>query len=356
MVKLLALVPVLVSLGSGDHRTAAETTPAERVAPTPYIGDTITKPASEAKDPETAARLKYAYAEIFRLRAQTAEVAGRLEESRNNFAGLDAAAKDHAAKIAAAEKRYDELQKRLAEQQARMIAAVAEKTEAEARVGGLKNSSDRVWVYCLLLGIACIALSFYTLSLRDSFRAIMARLPDKDKDDKIVELQSRLDESQVRRKRAGMMVNGLLKRIHLIELCLLETTEYSNGVKLLHEKRINELVDQLEKADRGTQEKTGRNAELEATVEDLRRSLIEANETVAAHNGGKDPSASALMPVAETSAPAVEAAAVPALDEASILAQAQRDAANIDAIEKSRQTMLGIGPAAPAPPPDDQPQ
>ncbi len=200
MVKLLALVPFLVSFGPGEYRIAQETPAAERVAPTPYSANAAVK-TPPAENAEAAMRIRYAYAEISRLRAQLADATGRLEESRRNFSALDADAKERAAKITNAENRNGELHKQLIDQQSRIIAAVAAKNEAEAKVDELKNSANRAWVYCLLLGLACVSLVFYALSLYDSLQAIMVRLPEKSKDDQIAALQIELD------KRANAVIN-----------------------------------------------------------------------------------------------------------------------------------------------------
>jgi chromosome segregation ATPase len=391
MVKLLALVPLLVSF---EHKAAQETAvPPAGIAPTPYPAVAAVKPAASANE-EAATRIRYAYAEINRLRAQVADLSGRLDESRANYVTLDSVSDAQAARISKREAQIESLQKEIASLTGKFVAARTEKRLVETKIAGLEASVSSAWTYCLLVGLAFVVLLLYGTKYADSFRAILARLPDKEKDDQIAALQIELDKlmnafselkaykalyekSRDKRKRAGAMIADLIRCQYLasrrIDDLLNQIDRVAvqfNGLRLadlrFRDGRIEALQRMLEDAgykleardevimrlinfQNGSErtierisleayEMACRIAELEEIVAALRQTLVEANETIAVLNGGL--AAPATLPATTEEMPTA-----PPIDPAVALAEAELTAQNAIAIESSRATMLGMGTA-----------
>jgi hypothetical protein len=342
MVKLFALMSLFAGMGSGEYRIAKETPVPERVAPTPYAADGVEAKAAAIANSEDAAKIKYAYAEINRLRAQLADAVGRLEESRRDHDGLRAMSNDQDAELTRALRINGALLKNLSERDQAVAASNKAKAAGEIQINDLKNSSARAWGYCTILALGLIVVLIFVMSFTDWFRAIMARLPDKEKDDRIAELEIELSKrleavidldlltvryaaSRVKRKRAGKMVAELLrdKSLAAQRNCgLLDQIDrlarQFNGLRLVdlrfRDGRIEVLQRLLEDADlkiaardedvkryvnfQDGSERTieritfdafemlNRVVELEKIVVSLRQALDKANGTIAALNGG----------------------------------------------------------------------
>jgi hypothetical protein len=384
MLKLLALVPLLMNTGGNYYRIAQENNMAPGVsAPSPYTTVSTATPAeaksSAATDDQAAARMRYALSEIARLRNQLDVATGRLDESRRNYAGLNEISDEQAKKIDAAEKRNEELQNELAKQRDKLTAIVVEKKEAELKNVGLEESRNRAWVYCLLVSLAFAVVLMYGLSFSDSFRAILGRLPDKDKDDRITELETELNKridhinalelirerfirSKASRKRAGKMISGLLR--HMDRLATQINSLRLTDIHLRDEwiaardEEIARLValqqgsdEAIKRAIAEAQETNDELADLRSTITELRTLLADANRTIEAHNEAT--AAPDAVPQTIDEIPTM-----PIVDQAALLAQAALNASNEALIDNSRAAMhekTGLPPSDLPPPADATP-
>jgi len=365
MLKLLALVPLLMNTGNDHYRIAQETNMAPGVsAPSPYATisapmSTETKPPA-AKTDEATARLRYALSEIARLRNQLDATTGRLDESRGNYAALDAVSVEQADRISKADARSEELRKEITVLHGKLATVVAEKRDVESRIIGLEASRNNAWVYCLLVSIAFAAVLLFVLSFSDSFRAILARLPDKEKDDRIAELEielaRRIDRILIleslnarasrlgnKSKRAGRLIAGLIKHmarlavnINLLRLDDIQSREEKIAARDAEIDRLVALQQGSEKAfEEAIAEAQSVNDKLmglESAMVELRTQLTGANETIEALNGG-------TLKVGAVPQSVEETPTVPIVDQAALLEAAARTSSNADAIDRSRAGM-----------------